>query len=120
MIEIIHDPMEMPSLADVWNELAEQFETPLLRNEWFAACAEAYCQPGQLQVIINKSGRGIDAIAALVLVKNRGLKILELLGASFLFEPNGLIYRDEEALEELIDSIIKLGKTVVLSRLKSG
>jgi CelD/BcsL family acetyltransferase involved in cellulose biosynthesis len=119
MIEIIRDPIEIQSLANVWNELAEHFKTPLLRHEWFTACTEAFCKPGQLHVVINNSGRGVDAIAPLVLVQNHGLKRLELLGSSFLGEPSGLIYKDEESLEELINNIIKIGKPVILSRVRS-
>jgi CelD/BcsL family acetyltransferase involved in cellulose biosynthesis len=119
MIEIIRDPIEIESLANVWDDLADHFKTPLLRSEWFDACAKAFCQPGQLRVLINKSRRGIDAIAALVLVQKRGLGRLELLGTSFLFEPSGFIYKDNEALEELMNSIIKMKKPVMLSRLRS-
>lgn len=119
MIEIIRDPIEIKSLANVWNELAEHFKTPLLRNEWFAACAEAFCQPGQLLVVINKSQGEINAIAALASVQNRGFKRLELLGTSFLNEPSGFIYKDQDALEELMDGIIKMKKPVILCGLRS-
>lgn len=119
MIKIICNPSEIQSLAGDWNQLAEGFGTPLLYNEWFAACAEAYHQPGQLCVVVNKSRHGIDAIAPLVLAENRGFKVLEFLGSSFLFEPGGMIYRDEESLEELMNAVIGIGKPVILDRFKS-
>jgi CelD/BcsL family acetyltransferase involved in cellulose biosynthesis len=119
MIEIIRDPIEIDSLLDVWNEVAERLKTPLLRHEWFAACAKAYCQHGQLYVMLNRSRRGIDAIAPLVLAHKHAAKTLELLGTNFLGEPSGLIYRDEHSLEELINGIIRMRQPLILSRLKS-
>ncbi|KTD04744.1 GNAT family N-acetyltransferase [Fluoribacter gormanii] len=117
MIEIIHDLEELKFLASSWNELAKRFKNPLLLNEWFAACAATY-QPEQLQIIVSKSSKGIDAIAPLVLVKNHGIKRLELLG-SFLYEPSGLIYRNEKTLQELIEFIIKLKVPIILTGLRS-
>ncbi len=119
MIEIINDPIKIQSLSNIWNELAEQSKSPLLRSEWFSGCAEACCQSTTLQLITNHSEGAVNAIAPLVLVKKRGFKILELLGTSFLYEPSGLLYKDEEALEELINAMIKIGKPVVLSRIRS-
>ena len=113
MIEIIDNLKELQSVSPIWNELADRFKTPLLSYEWFAACAAMY-QPNQLRVIVNRSNEGIDAIAPLVLVKNNGFKRLELLGSRFLYEPCGLLYKDEGALKELIRFIINLKIPITL------
>jgi CelD/BcsL family acetyltransferase involved in cellulose biosynthesis len=117
MIKIIDDPNQVESMHDEWNRLADRFQTPLLRNEWFSALAQAYYHPGQLHIIVYHTERGIDAIAPLALVKHRGITRLEILGGSFLFEPTGLLYKDELALQKLIDNISKQDKSIILNRL---
>jgi CelD/BcsL family acetyltransferase involved in cellulose biosynthesis len=114
---IIRDPVEMESWAPAWNEMAERFKTPLLRHELLAACAEAFCLPGQLHVVMQKSGKGIGAIAPLAFVRKRGWERLELLGSSFLSEPGGFLYRDAESLRDLMLGLMKDGKPMLLSRL---
>ena len=52
-------------------------------------------------------------------MKNRGVLTLEFLGAARLYEPGGLLYKDEESLKELIKAVVCLGKPVVLSRLNA-
>ena len=118
MIEIISDLNEMQSLAAAWNALADWSKNPLLRHEWFAACAEAFCEPGQLRIAISKTTGGIAAIAPLALTQRHGLEGLEILGASLLGEPGGFIYREKESLEESIHGVIKMGRPVLLSRLR--
>jgi CelD/BcsL family acetyltransferase involved in cellulose biosynthesis len=119
MIKIIENSIEMASIAPAWNELADQSKNPLLRHEWFAACAEAFCLPGQLRVVINNSEEGIAAIAPLALSQQHGLASLELLGASILDEPTGFLYKDAGSLNELLTHILSMRKPVILNRLKS-
>jgi CelD/BcsL family acetyltransferase involved in cellulose biosynthesis len=117
MIEIICDPGELHSLEHVWNELADGTKNPLLRYEWFAACAEAFCQPGQLWVAVSRSKNGINSIAPLILKRHNGITSYELLGASKLYEPSGCICKDETSVEELIRDIISSGRPAYLGRL---
>lgn len=119
MIEIIRDPIQMDSIAIVWNELADRSKNPLLRYEWFAACAQAYCQADRLRVAINTSTGNVTAIAPLVLTQHHRLSGYEVLGASALGEPSGLICRDDESLKELVAGIIKMKRPVLLSKLRS-
>jgi CelD/BcsL family acetyltransferase involved in cellulose biosynthesis len=88
-----------------------------LRHEWFLACAKAFCPPGKLAVITVKTDGEITAIAPLTLMERGGIEVIELLGGSFLNEPSGLIYKDEESLEELVEAILRLRKPMLLSRL---
>ncbi len=120
MIKIISNPDEIHLLKNDWNKLAEPFRTPTLRYEWFAACAEAFCKPGQLRIVVINSQRGVTAIAPLVLTRKNGMERLELLGMSLLFETGGFIYKDEESLRELIDAVFEMKRPLVLRRIKSG
>src|SRR5438876_71112 len=101
--EIIRDKEGMRALAEQWNALADVFNAPLLRFEWFEACAEAFCLPGKLSIVSVTRGGRILAIAPLVLEQRFGYERLELLGAAVLCEPSGFLYRDEESLSELIN-----------------
>lgn len=119
MVEIVHRLEDLRILADSWNEVADSFRTPLLRHEWFVACAEAFCPPQQLSIVIVRSKGKITAAAPLVCVKQKGIERLELLGCSFLFEPGGFIYADLAALEELVDGILALKRPLLLRRVQS-
>ena len=69
MHEVIDDLTGLHSLAEEWNSLAARFNTPLLRHEWFAACAEACCPPGRLSILIIRSQQELRAIAPLVSIQ---------------------------------------------------
>lgn len=116
-MDIICDPQEIVQVAKEWQELAAQFRTPLLQYEWFAAAAASFCQPGELYCLFVYSSAGLSAIAPLVRVKKHGFRQVELLGASYLGEPSGLLYRDEEALTCLLAKMIACGLPMTLSRI---
>jgi len=44
LIENVHD---FSLIADEWNELADRFKTPLLKHEWFGACARRRLRKGK-------------------------------------------------------------------------
>jgi len=119
MIETLCDAGNIKSLEYVWNNLASRFQNPLLRYEWFAACAEAFCPSSRLAVVAVRSRGEIAAIAPLTQVRRGGVDTLELLGSSFLNEPSGFIYRDAESLAELVLAVIKMRKPVLLRRLSA-
>jgi CelD/BcsL family acetyltransferase involved in cellulose biosynthesis len=116
-VEIVQDLATLRSLAESWNALAQRLETPLLRHEWFTACAEAFCPPSQLAIVLVHSQEEILAIAPLVIQKRFGLERVELLGTSVLLEPSAFLYEDESALAELVEAIVALGKPMLLRRL---
>jgi CelD/BcsL family acetyltransferase involved in cellulose biosynthesis len=117
--DVIGDGKVFSSLADEWNALASRFRSPLLRHEWFAACAAAFCPPGRLNVMVTRSADGILAIAPLVVESEFGTKRLEILGTSVLGELSGFIYRDEDALEHLIRTITATGQPILFRCLPS-
>ncbi len=120
MIKVICNPDEMHSLRNEWNELAGPFKLPTLRHEWFSACAEAFCQPGQLRIVLTTSKQEITAIAPLVLSRHNGVEKLEFLGMASLYEVGGFIYKDETSLRELLSAVIAMKRPLVLRRIRSG
>lgn len=117
MVEIIQNLATLQSLAGRWNALAERFKTPVLRHEWFAACAEAFCPPAQLAIVVIRSQEEILAIAPLVIEKRFGVERVELLGTCVLQEPSGFLYKDEGALAESVDAVVALRKPIRLRRI---
>lgn len=103
-------------MGDEWNVLAQRFQTPLLRHEWFLACAAAFCPPGALRVITVRSHGNLTAIAPLMAVRRAGVERLELLGTSILFEPSGFLYADEEALQDVLDAVTAMRQPLLLRR----
>jgi len=119
MIEFIRDLADLALIARSWNDLAEPFNTPLLQYEWISAGADALRSSEQFWITVNRLQSSITAIAPLVLIKKYGTERLELLGASTLYEPSGFIYKDEAALKELLDAIVRIGKPLFLERLRA-
>lgn len=108
IIEIIQNKNALNSIASQWNERAKPFKSPLFSYEWFLSCTEAFYREEDIRVVVVRSGDNISAIAPLVIVKRNGIKWLELLGVSFLYEPCGLLYDDEASLFLLLVEIVKL------------
>lgn len=117
MIEIIRCLHDLRALEEEWNLLANARHNPLLRHEWFLSCAEALHDEASLHVVtLRKNGR-LAAIAPLVLAKRHGIARLELLGATVLHEPSGLLYDGADSIMELCAVITRLPQPTVLQRL---
>ena len=105
-IDKIQDLASFRALKEEWNSLASRFNTPLLRHEWFTACAESFYPPGELSIrVVRENGR-IVAIAPLVAIPTYGIRRLEMLGVGILREPSGFLYEDEDSLRFLIDHLM--------------
>ena len=111
---------EFPRLEEDWRRLAEQKGWPLLDYDWFFAAAKATCPPGELYVACFRGKNGEIAIAPLVKLPNGRGKHLEILGASLLSEPTGLLYSSELALRKLFDRLAWAGERLFLKRIPSG
>ena len=61
-VEIIEEPGPLEGLAAAWNGLAERFQTPLLRHEWFAACSEAFCPPNRLHTVVVRTNGEVTGV----------------------------------------------------------
>lgn len=116
-VEIVDSLERFNELRDDWNRLADRFATPLLRHEWFSACAMAFCPPGRLRIYVLRSEGAVKAIAPLIMTRTHGMQQLEILGAAQLFEPAGILFSDTFALDRLMEAIQKEGCPMVLRRL---
>jgi CelD/BcsL family acetyltransferase involved in cellulose biosynthesis len=100
-----------------WNELANNFASPLLRHEWVSACMEAlYPKRALPTVFIVHSGGRLRAAAPLMSVRRTIMPELETPGDALL-EPSGFIYDSEEALMTLLDAVRETRRSFHLSRL---
>lgn len=117
MIEVIKNLHNLGALVDEWNRLPGARQSPLFRHEWFLSSAEAFHDEKSLRVITIRENGRLRGVAPLVLAKRYGIHRLELLGASFLHEPSGLLYDNEDSLMELYGVISQLPHATILQRL---
>lgn len=119
-VEIIHHLGDLQALAVEWNALSQRFCTPLLSHEWFMACAEAFCPPDQLSIVVIRAHGRMIAAAPLVITRRQNIERLELLGTSFLCEPSGFLYTDTTSLRTLIKVVLGMRKPLLFRRLWSA
>ncbi len=119
MIEIIDHTDGIRQLETEWNRLASRFESPLVQHEWFLSCAEAFCPPDTLKVVVLRKNGVVRAIAPLAVVGHGVNKRLELLGTGVLCEPCSFLYEDHDALIEIVDAIKEFHEPTILKRLIS-
>lgn len=114
--EVIESLGRMADLRDDWDALAGRQRCPLQDFDWYFSCAETLHQDDQLHIIVLRDASGATlAIAPLVL---NGNGRLEFLGASYLFEPADMIYRDDRSLRSLYEAISRSRYAATLSRLR--
>lgn len=80
--------------------------TPMQSALWILASAETLCGEDELNVIAVEADGEVAAIAPLVR-RRSGPPVCELLGASMHGEPCDLVYRDERALDRLLQAIVE-------------
>ena len=105
---------ELDAEADRWAALDEAATAPAQRFAWVRACAGAFAQDPRIVVL----EKGADVVAVAPLSARAGA--LELLGARDLFEPGDFLYRDEQAVEELVAGVVGLKRPVVVHRTWAG
>lgn len=118
MVEIVTEHHALASMEAEWDALAQRFSNPFLTHACCFTAAQAFTPPGRLAVHVLRDRQGIRAIAPLHLVGEGADKRLMHL-AHTLREPLGLLYRDEEALEDLIKALMKARWPLLLDRLDS-
>ncbi len=118
-VEIVDRVEKIEPMVEAWNRLADRFGTPFHSFEWSHACAKASAGSGRLTIVVVRSQGEVIGIAPLIGVQRLAVPTLQFLGDPFckLYEPNGLIYRDDAALGELLGAIVSLGMPVWLDRL---
>jgi CelD/BcsL family acetyltransferase involved in cellulose biosynthesis len=101
---------ELDAEDDRWVALDAAATMPAQRFAWVKACAAAFAE--EPRIVLLEEGGDVLAVAPL---SARG-GALELLGARDLFEPGDFLYRNEQALEELVDALVRLKRPVVVPR----
>ncbi len=119
-VAVIGSLQAFEALGPEWDALAGRFGRALLRHDWFLSCAEALHDERDLHVVTVRAGGRLVAAAPLVLVRQGWVPRLQLLGASVLHEPSGVLYEHEAALGALGDALAALGRPLVLQRLDAG
>jgi CelD/BcsL family acetyltransferase involved in cellulose biosynthesis len=119
-VAVIGSLQAFEALGPEWDALAGRFGRALLRHDWFLSCAEALHDERDLHVVTVRAGGRLVAAAPLVLVRQGWVPRLQLLGASVLHEPSGVLYEDEAALRALGAALAALGRPLVLQRLEAG
>lgn len=108
----------MGELHDDWAALAKVQRNPLHDFEWHYACATTLHKNDALHLVVQRnSGDSVSAIAPLVLTRRDRI---EFLGASHLYEPCNLLYRDAEALLSLYKAVGRSRHMLRLARIPVG
>ncbi len=116
-MRIIKKLSELEELKDGWLELEKKMNNPLIGWDWMSSCARAFCGEDELYVLADDDDDAITAIAPLFIHEENGFRKLEILGTPALGEPGGLLYKDREALQKLLQSLLKQGLPISLRRL---
>jgi len=114
-IEIIRSIRGMEEIEGEWNRLAGTTNNPLLRFDWFHACARTLHGEADFRIATFTRGGRIAAIAPLC--RDRRLEgRLMLLGVSTLGEPSGLLFEDLHALDSLVQGLSGLRQPILFLR----
>jgi CelD/BcsL family acetyltransferase involved in cellulose biosynthesis len=120
-VEVVSDYSAFLDLKQEWNELADNFCSPLLQHEWTDACLRAlYARHTRPNIIVVRLGGRLRALAPLISVYQSGLRQLVMPGANILHEPCGFLYDSEAALAELVHSLLKSRTSLMLPRFRVG
>lgn len=105
-----------------WNALADAQALPMLRYEWFAAAERHLASPGSVRIlhVLDSDGNLAAALPLERTAAGHGRSCYQVLGQARLYEPTGLLCRDNAACHALVRSAAALGRPVVLSRLWPG
>ena len=116
---IVKSRRGLEGLASEWDALAASLELPMLGHAWVLACAESLYDDDQLHFVTVRAAGRLAGAAPLVARTRAGTARLELIGASSLYEPSGLLFDSVETLDVLLRAILKGGRPVVLARIPS-
>lgn len=111
---------ELRALEAHWRSLAGTIDTTLSTFDWVFAAAKNFYADGDLHVISLRRADVVVAIAPLAFTKRDGVTWLEIIGASDLHEPGGLLYADEASLRGLCEAITASPWPVALERIVTG
>lgn len=115
-IDMVKNQSVLEGMADEWDVLAKQAGMPTLSHAWVSACVEAFHADDHLSIITVRRKGELVGLAPLVERRRDSFSRLELIGVSFLYEPSGLLYRDDETLDHLVRALLERQLPVVLAR----
>jgi CelD/BcsL family acetyltransferase involved in cellulose biosynthesis len=116
-VEILTTLTALEALAPEWTALAAGSDLPMLSHAWVLACSLTLCAAQALRVITVRQRGALVAAAPLAQADSTGASRLELVGATALYEPSGVLYQGGEALALLLRAMLSLGQPFVLSRI---
>lgn len=116
-IEVVKTHSALEGMADEWDVLAKWAGMPTLSHAWILACVEAFYPQDQLSIIALRRKGELVGLAPLVECRRGLASRLELIGVSFLYEPAGFLYRDDEAMTCLVEAVLERRLPIVLARM---
>jgi CelD/BcsL family acetyltransferase involved in cellulose biosynthesis len=116
-VDIVRNCSALKALASEWEALAKSIGLPMLSHAWVLSCAEALYHEDELHIITVRVRGVLAGVAPLVTEVHGGITRLELIGVSYLYEPSGLLFDTDDALDALARAIVNLRKPVELSRI---
>ncbi len=117
---MINSRLALKGIADEWDALAYQAGMPTLSHAWTLASVEAFHAQDDLTIITIRRKGELVGLAPLVQRRPGPVARLELIGVSFLYEPAGLLYRDDEALVHLVGAMVRKRLPLVLMRVPAN
>ena len=113
---VITNVDELNSISDQLKQLEQYAELSTQATSWLRSTAQLY-DWDQLRIVVVWDGSDIAAIAALAESRVRHIYRWIIMGSNHLFEPCGLVYRDEAALVVLIEKLAQVNAPLLLSRI---
>lgn len=115
-LEVVSNFSRLAAIEAEWNALADGYPTPLLRHDWFLACAHAFCRDCELSVFVARDAGRARAIAPLVVDRSGSVPRLTYLGHQAT-EPEAFLSDSPDSLAALCTVILRTGLPIVLKRL---
>jgi CelD/BcsL family acetyltransferase involved in cellulose biosynthesis len=110
-VRTVGDEHGLASLEQGWEGLTSGSDSPTAQFIWVQAAATAL-DGGELHTVVVGAPEAPSAIAPLVRRRGR----LELIGATRLYEPGDVVFRDHDALGALAEALVRMGRPLTLGR----
>jgi len=115
-VDLVESPVSAIEIERQWRLLGDRMGSPMQRYQWSSACADAFASSGAMRIcMVNRDGN-VVALAPMVHRRMDGVRHLAMVGSFELHEPMDLIYRDVDALERLLQSMLASGAPLFLER----